>query len=145
MRYDGDVVRNSELPPLGGFASLFARYVKRAADEAGLSGSEIGRRLGRAQSYASLRLNGRKAWTLDELDAIADMLGITPAELVERARASEHPSPRRRCRGSLQVHHDPHPHPFRLHVLILTGGSDKPSEPPFRERSVSYAARSSST
>ena len=87
MRYDGDVVRNSEL--LGGFASLFARYVKRAADEAGLSGSEIGRRLGRAQSYASLRLNGRKAWTLDELDAIADMLGITPAELVERARASE--------------------------------------------------------
>ena len=89
MRYDGDVVRNSELPPLGGFASLFARYVKRAADEAGLSGSEIGRRLGRAQSYASLRLNGRKAWTLDELDAIADLLGITPAELVERARASE--------------------------------------------------------
>ena len=80
------MVRNSELPPLGGFASLFAQVVKEAIDAAGISGSELGRRLGRAQSYASLRLNGRKAWTLDELDVIASMLNLAPEELMRRAR-----------------------------------------------------------
>ena len=86
MRYLGGVVRNSELPAVGGFAGLFARVIKEATEEAGLSGSEVARRLGRAQSYASLRLNGRKSWTLDELDAIAEMLGVTPGDLMDRAR-----------------------------------------------------------
>ena len=36
--------------------------------------------------------------------------------------------------GALAVPHDLHPHPNRLHDLILTDGSDNPSEPPFRER-----------
>ena len=80
------MVRNSELPPLGGFASLFAQVVKEAIDAAGISGSELGRRLGRAQSYASLRLNGRRAWDLYEVDAIADMLGVSTDELIDRAR-----------------------------------------------------------
>ena len=80
------MVRNSELPPIGGFASVFARAIKDAVEERGLSGSEIGRRLGRAQSYASLRLNGRRAWDLYEVDAIADMLGVSTDEFPSSIR-----------------------------------------------------------
>lgn len=80
------MVRNSEIPAVGGFASLFARVIKEATEDAGLSGSEVARRLGRAQSYVSVRLNGRKSWTLDELDDIAEMLGIAPGDLIDRVR-----------------------------------------------------------
>lgn len=86
MRYLGGVVRNSELPAVGGLTSLFARAIKEATEDAGLSGSEVARRLGRAQSYVSLRMNGRKSWTLDELEAIAEMLGLTSYDLIDRAR-----------------------------------------------------------
>lgn len=87
------MVRNESIPEMGEFARAVARVVKEAADAAGLSGSELARRLvapngnPRAQSYASVRLNGRKAWTLDELDEIAGWLGLTVDEIVTRARS----------------------------------------------------------
>lgn len=82
------MVRNSEMPEMGEFARAYARAVRAAVDAAGLSGSEVARRLGRAQSYASVRLQGRKAWTLDELDDIAHILGMEPEDLLDRARRS---------------------------------------------------------
>nr|DAU79595.1 MAG TPA: Regulatory protein-modification, helix-turn-helix, transcriptional regulator, DNA [Caudoviricetes sp.] len=36
---------------------------------------EVGRIIGRAQSYASLRIKGLKPWTIDELDKLAPILG----------------------------------------------------------------------
>lgn len=80
------MVRNEELPGVGAFAQAVAAAVKSMVDDAGISGSELGRRLDRAQSYASLRLNGRKAWTLDELDAIASLLGTTVDAVMADAR-----------------------------------------------------------
>ncbi len=80
------MVKNSEIPPMGEFARAYARAVRAAVDDNGMSGSELARRLGRAQSYISLRLQGRKAWTLDELDAIASIIGMNPQDLMERAR-----------------------------------------------------------
>lgn len=80
------MVRNEELPEMGAFAKAVAQAVKRESAAAGVSGSELGRRLDRAQSYVSLRLNGRKAWTLDELDAIARILGTTVDALMRAAR-----------------------------------------------------------
>ena len=82
------MVRNSEIPEVGTFSQVVARVVKARLDDAGISGSELGRRLDRAQSYASLRLNGRKAWTLDELDRISSMLGETVDGLIAEARKS---------------------------------------------------------
>ena len=80
------MVRNDEMPQLGRFARAYARAVKAAVDDAGISGSELARRLDRAQSYVSVRLNGRRAWTLDELDQIAAVLGVTAEDLMRRAR-----------------------------------------------------------
>ena len=80
------MVRNEEMPPIGGFARAFAGAVRALVGSAGISGSELARRMGRAQSYVSLRLNGRKAWTLDELDQIASILGISVGELFDKAR-----------------------------------------------------------
>jgi len=79
------VVRNEEIPEMGAFAKAVAWAVKEMTASAGISGSALARRLGRAQSYASVRLNGRKAWTLDELDRIADMIGTTVDALMSRA------------------------------------------------------------
>lgn len=80
------MVRNSELPVVGNFARAVAAAVKAEADAAGLSSVRLGRELGRAQSYANLRLNGRRAWTLDELDTIARVLGTTVDALMVKAR-----------------------------------------------------------
>jgi len=86
------MVRNEQIPEMGAFARAVARAVRDAVEEAGVSGSELGRRLmgpggkPRAQSYASLRLNGRKAWTLDELDVIAGIVDVSVDDLMERAR-----------------------------------------------------------
>lgn len=38
------------------------------------------------QSYASNRINGRLAWTVDEIDIIADMLGVDALDLMRCAR-----------------------------------------------------------
>ncbi|MEF2736315.1 MAG: hypothetical protein U0N15_03700 [Bifidobacterium choerinum] len=38
---------------------------------------EVGRVIGRAQSYASLRIKGMKPWTIDELDKLAPILGYS--------------------------------------------------------------------
>lgn len=73
---------------MGAFAAAVAAAVKERASAAGVSGSELGRRLDRAQSYVSLRLNGRKAWTLDELDSVARILGTTVDEIMRAARES---------------------------------------------------------
>lgn len=81
------MVRNAQIPEMGKFAQAWASAVKSAVASAGVSGSELARRLDRAQSYVSLRLNGRRAWTLDELDQIARVLNMSVDELMERARA----------------------------------------------------------
>lgn len=82
------MVRNSELPEVGAFAQAVAHAVKAEVDAAGISSVRLGVLLGRAQSYAHLRLNGRKAWTLDELDVIARALGTTVDAIMTRARGS---------------------------------------------------------
>lgn len=71
---------------MGEFSRAVAGAVKDALAAAGVSGSAVGRSLNRAQSYASLRINGRKAWTLDELDQIATLLDFDVDELMQRAR-----------------------------------------------------------
>lgn len=71
---------------MGAYARAVAKAVKTAAENQGISGSAIGRHLGRAQSYASTRLNGRRAWTTDEVDQIAALLGVTVERLWESAR-----------------------------------------------------------
>lgn len=67
------------MPEMGVFATAVAAAVRTAAREAGVTQVEMARVLGRAQSYVSVRWSGRKAWTLDELDVIAPLVGVTSA------------------------------------------------------------------
>ncbi|MHA7132582.1 helix-turn-helix domain-containing protein [Oerskovia turbata] len=83
------MVRNEEMPKMGAFAKAVASAVKASVDDAGVSGSALARHLDRAQSYASTRLNGHKAWTLDELDQIASLIDVSVEEILERARAAK--------------------------------------------------------
>ncbi len=48
-----------------------------------ISGAELARRVGIDQASISRRLNGRSAFTVDDLVAIADVLGITLVELLQ--------------------------------------------------------------
>ena len=77
------------MPTIGSFANAVARAVADALEEAGISGNRLAAHLGRAQSYASVRINGRKAWSMEELDVIAQLLGVSTFDLVERARGGQ--------------------------------------------------------
>lgn len=74
------------MPQIGGFAHAVALAVSDALASAGVSGNELARHLDRAQSYASVRINGRKPWSMEELDVIARLVGVSTFDLVERAR-----------------------------------------------------------
>ena len=74
------------MPQIGGFAHAVALAVADALSAAGVSGNELARHLDRAQSYASVRINGRKPWSMEELDVIARLVGVSTFDLVERAR-----------------------------------------------------------
>lgn len=51
-----------------------------------ISGADLARRIGLTQPQVSRRLSGRLAFTSDDLTAIADVLELTVAELVQMPR-----------------------------------------------------------
>ena len=69
------MVRNEELPDTGQATKQLALSVRQALEAKGVTQGEVGRIIGRAQSYASLRIKGLKPWTIDELDKLAPILG----------------------------------------------------------------------
>ena len=75
LRYIYVMVRNEELPDTGQATKQLALSVRQALEAKGVTQGEVGRIIGRAQSYASLRIKGMKPWTIDELDKLAPILG----------------------------------------------------------------------
>lgn len=73
-------------PQLGPFATAIAAAVRSVVAGKGISGSQLARHLNRAQSYASYRLNGRKSWTMEEVDQIAEILDIEVDDIFDLAR-----------------------------------------------------------
>lgn len=73
-------------PQLGPFATAIAAAVRSVVAGKGMSGSELAKHLNRAQSYASYRLNGKKSWTLEEVDQIAEVLSIEIDDIFDLAR-----------------------------------------------------------
>lgn len=70
------MVRNSEFPDIGDTATEMAQIIKEMVTDRGITQEALQRAIGKkARSYVSYRLNGKRAWTLDELDAIAPLLG----------------------------------------------------------------------
>lgn len=77
---------DEEEPVLGPFAAAIAAAVRSVVAGKGISGSQLARHLNRAQSYASYRLNGKKSWTMEEVDQIADYLSIEVEDIFELAQ-----------------------------------------------------------
>lgn len=71
------MVRNEELPDTGHATKQLALSVRQALEAKSVTQEEVGRIIGRAQSYASLRIKGLKPWTIDELDKLAPILGYS--------------------------------------------------------------------
>lgn len=71
------MVRNEELPDTGQATKQLALSVRQALEAKSVTQEEVGRIIGRAQSYASLRIKGLKPWTIDELDKLAPILGYS--------------------------------------------------------------------
>ena len=69
------MVRNEELPATGQATKQLALSICQALEAKGVTQGEVGKIIGRAQSYASLRIKGLKPWTIDELDKLAPVMG----------------------------------------------------------------------
>jgi transcriptional regulator with XRE-family HTH domain len=68
-------------PPL---AYVVAANIRAEIGRAGLTKLEVARRLGLSSGGFSLKLSGARPITLGEIEAIADMFGLDPAELLVR-------------------------------------------------------------
>lgn len=80
-------MRNNQFPPISKPSKEIASFIKETALEKGVSQDDLRNILDRgARSYISVRLNGLKAWDLDELDTIAPALGfVNGFELISAA------------------------------------------------------------
>lgn len=50
----------------------------------GLSQTDVADQLGRSQSYVSLRVNGKAAFDMDDVDGIAKLMGLDGVEFLQR-------------------------------------------------------------
>ena len=77
----------AEIAPASiGTASTVAANIRAESARRGYSQSELGRALGITQSQVNRRWRGVIPWQLDELDAVAYLLGVSVIELVTPPR-----------------------------------------------------------
>jgi transcriptional regulator with XRE-family HTH domain len=72
----------------GTFAQTVAANVRAECSRRQITGVELSRELGIAQPAISLRLRGKRSWSLDELDHLARFLNVDMGKLVQQADAS---------------------------------------------------------
>ncbi|WP_423773424.1 helix-turn-helix domain-containing protein [Bifidobacterium crudilactis] len=71
------MVRNNELPSIGTTAKLIADTIAQLLERKSVSQTQVSRELHRSQSYISVRIRGLDAWTTEDLDKLARILGYT--------------------------------------------------------------------
>ena len=80
------MVRNDQFAPVGALAQAMAKAVNKAMARSGLSGNQLAKKMGRSQSYVSARTQGRASWTLDEVDQIAQLVGVSFFDIIDAAQ-----------------------------------------------------------
>ncbi|WP_074040723.1 helix-turn-helix domain-containing protein [Dermacoccus nishinomiyaensis] len=85
------MVKNEQMREQGQFSRQISRFIAGMLRERDVKQREVAERLERTQAYVSERVNGKRSWTLDELDSISSLLGFTSGlsmleEVAERAR-----------------------------------------------------------
>ena len=104
------MVRNDRLKKTGESTKLIAEFVEERRRAKSLTQKQIASALGEktSQSYVSVRLRGKAAWTMDDLDAIAPLIDFDNAiELIgnlARKRAAVGKRARAAC-PSVRSHH----------------------------------------
>lgn len=78
--------RSSSADDLTPFATSVAEAIALLMDRGGISGAELGRRIGKSQNYIAKRLRYELAFTLADLDKIAGALSVAPTDLLRMAR-----------------------------------------------------------
>lgn len=75
------MVRNDEFRETGGTTKHLAEYINALRKEKGVSQAQMAQAIRDTAhpSYVSVRLTGKKAWNLDDLDSIAPLLGYESA------------------------------------------------------------------
>lgn len=65
------------------FTGEVARVIRGLLAENDISGARLAEALHRAPSYVSERQTGQRAWTMTDLDVIADLLQVEPMVLLD--------------------------------------------------------------
>jgi hypothetical protein len=65
------------------FTSEVARVIRGLLAENNISGARLAEALDRAPSYVSERQTGQRAWTMTDLDVIAELLRVEPMILLD--------------------------------------------------------------
>lgn len=74
------MVRTADFKPTGDSTKKLARYIDALRTKRGITQKALAAAIpGSHQSYLSVRLNGHAAWTMDDLDHIAPLLGYPDA------------------------------------------------------------------
>jgi transcriptional regulator with XRE-family HTH domain len=71
---------------LSPFSDALRLTIERLRKAAGVRQEDIAEQIGRNQTYVSYRVNGKHPWSTTDLDGIAELLGLSPFELVAQAR-----------------------------------------------------------
>ena len=67
---------------------MVAVEIQTSMDDLGISGAELARRIDRSQDYVATRLRKEAAFSLSDVDVIADALGTSPQSIINRASKS---------------------------------------------------------
>ena len=82
-----------EMPDRRGLVAAVAENVRVAAARRGWSQSDLARALGWATSTVSVRWFGRRQWQLEELEDVAEALGVSVQGLIQYTARDSNPEP----------------------------------------------------
>lgn len=76
MRYYGVMTRKQKFPGTSSVSKLTAEYINQLAKTKGVKQADLGKVLGRSQSYVQTRCSGLQSWSVDDVDALAKYFGL---------------------------------------------------------------------
>ena len=70
-------------------SEVVAANIRAEGARRGWTQSDVATRLGQSRMWVSDRYRGRTPWTIDELDRVAELLGLDTVDLLARPKGFE--------------------------------------------------------